>query len=138
MGILWRDLSTDLVAAALRQREVAKRFTGEECYGMDSPFALFKANIRYHKFLLLMNRKTASKRRYPNLVSPLDIDLCWNTYQLFPVPYCAWCTEHLETAIDHDDTIGQGDLDVGFVKLVLPGIMPIESHTRQTIYVNRT
>ena len=45
---------------------------------------------------------------------------------------------HLEAAIDHDDTIGQGDLDVGFVKLVLPGIMPIESHTRQTIYVNRT
>lgn len=113
MGILWRDLSIDLVAAALRQREFAKKITGEECHGMDTPFALFKANTRYHKFLLLMNRKTARKRRYPNLVPTLDIDLCWHTHQLFPVPYRAWCTEHLGTAINHDDTIGRGDLDVG-------------------------
>ena len=113
MGILWRDLSIDLVAAALRQREFAKKITGEECHGLDTPFALFKANTRYHKFLLLMNRKTASKRRYPNLVPTLDIDLCWHTHQLSPVPYRAWCMEHLGTAINHDDTIGRGDLDVG-------------------------
>jgi hypothetical protein len=113
MGILWRDLSIDLVAAALRQREFAKKITGVECHGMDTPFALFKANTRYHKFLLLMNRKTANKRRYPNLVPTLDIDLCWHTHQLFPVPYREWCTEHLGTAINHDDTIGRGELDVG-------------------------
>ena len=119
MGILWRDLSIDLVAAALRQREFAKKITGEECRGMDTPFALFKANTRYHKFLLLMNRKTGNKRRYPNLVPTLDIDLCWHTHQLFPVPYRQWCAEHLGTAINHDDTIGRGDLDIGLRKTSL-------------------
>src|SRR5208282_4887806 len=112
MGILWQDLSIDLVAASLRQREFAKRITGSECSGIDTPFALFKANTRYHKFLLLMNRKTASKKNI-NLVPTLDIDLCWHTHQLVPVPYRNWCIEHLGTAINHDDTIGRGDLNIG-------------------------
>ena len=113
MGILWPDLSIDLVAASLRQREFAKRITSNECIGIDTPFALFKANTRYHKFLLLMNRKAYGSKKTINLVPTLDIDLCWHTHQLFPVSYRRWCTEHLGTVINHDDTIGRGDLNVG-------------------------
>src|SRR5437667_1315553 len=88
MGILWQDFSIDLIAASLRQRQFAKRITGNECSGIDTPFALFKATTRYHKFLLLMNRKGSTQRRRAiNLVPTLDIDLCWHTHQLFPGPY---------------------------------------------------
>jgi hypothetical protein len=113
MGILWNDLSIDLVAACLRQREFVKRITGDECSGLDTPFALFKANTRYHKFLLLLNRKNQSNKKKINLVPTLDIDLCWHTHQLFPVPYRQWCIDHLGTTVNHDDTIGSGDLAVG-------------------------
>jgi Glycine-rich domain-containing protein-like len=115
MGIMWQDLSIDLVAASLRQREFIKRITSNECNGIDTPFALYKANTRYHKFLLLMNRKSkpANFKKNVNLVPTLDIDLLWHTHQLVPVPYRQWCLEHLGTAINHDDTIGQGDLNVG-------------------------
>lgn len=114
MGILWSDISIDLVAASLRQREFVKKITSNECSGLDTPFALYKANTRYHKFLLLMNRKTKpANKKNSNLVPTLDIDLCWHTHQLVPVLYRQWCLEHLGTAINHDDTIGQGDLDVG-------------------------
>jgi len=110
MGIVWRDLSIDLVAASLRQREFAKKITSDDCLGMDSPFSLFKATTRYHKFLLLMKRN--DKKKVP-LVPTLDIDLCWHTHQLSPVPYRQWCVEHLGMAINHDDTIGKGSLDQG-------------------------
>lgn len=113
MGILWHDLSIDLVAACLRQREFIKRITGSECSGLDTPFALFKANTRYHKFLLLLNRKNQSNKKKTNLVPTLDIDLCWHTHQLFPVAYRQWCTDQLGTTVNHDDTIGRGDLAVG-------------------------
>lgn len=115
MGILWRDFSIDLVAASLRQREFAKRITGMECTGLDTPSALFKATTRYHKFLLLMSRKGPASRRPTvlNLVPTLDIDLCWHTHQLFPVPYRTWCIQHLGTAINHDDTINQANLTAG-------------------------
>lgn len=52
-------------------------------------------------------------KKTTNFVPTLDIDLCWHTHQLFPVSYRQWCIEHLGTAINHDDTIGRGDLNVG-------------------------
>ena len=87
MGIVNHRLSIDLVAASLRQREFATKITSAECAGMDSPFALYKATTRYHKFMLLMNR--GSKKRF--LVPTMDIDLCWHTHQLFARPYRDWC-----------------------------------------------
>jgi Glycine-rich domain-containing protein-like len=136
MGIVWRDLSIDLVAASLRQREFARKITGEECQGMDSPFALYKATTRYHKFLLLLKRSQPSNEKNPmrrkkmsffkamseqpsstrvpkHLVPTLDIDLCWHTHQLFPRAYREWCLEHLGRAVNHDDTIGKESLDHG-------------------------
>lgn len=109
MGIVHHSLSIDLVAASLRQREFATKITNAECAGMDSPFALFKATTRYHKFMLLMNRDS----KKPFLVPTMDIDLCWHTHQLFPRSYREWCLQHLQRAVNHDDTIGKGDLSQG-------------------------
>jgi hypothetical protein len=111
MCIVWRSISIDLVAASLRQREFAKKITGTECHRLDSQFGLLKAVTRYHRFLLLM-KHSDSKKTLP-LVPTLDIDLCWHTHQLSPVSYRQWCTEHLGTAINHDDTIGKSRLHDG-------------------------
>jgi len=46
-------------------------------------------------------------------VPTLDIDLCWHTHQLYAVSYREWCVEHLGVAINHDDTVGQSELDTG-------------------------
>jgi len=59
-GLIWRDLSIDLVAAALRQRGFADKITGEDCNGIDSPMALVHAITRYHKFMLLLKRDKLS------------------------------------------------------------------------------
>ena len=111
-GILWRDFSIDLVAAALRQREFSKKIISPELREIDTPSALSRATIRYHKFLLLNRRKEKMERKV-GLVPTLDIDLCWHTHQLFAVQYRSWCIEHLGTAINHDDTIAKEDLDKG-------------------------
>ena len=119
MGILWRDLSIDLVAATLRQREFAKKIISDDCSGLDTPFALFKATTRYHKFLLLMRRKSESEKKKVSLVPTLDIDLCWHTHQLFPGSYREWCIEHLGVSINHDDTIGKEVLNSGLRETTL-------------------
>lgn len=113
MGILWRDLSIDLVAASLRQREFATKITSKECIGIDTASALFRATSRYHKFLL-MNRKSSGKdKKRIALVPTLDIDLCWHTHQLNSVSYRQWCIEHLGIAVNHDDTVGKESLNTG-------------------------
>ena len=111
MGILWKDLSIDLVAASLRQREFARKITSDGC-GIDVPSALFLSVTRYHKFLLLMKRKPKDKK--VALVPTLDIDLCWHTHQLDAVSYRQWCIEHLGIAINHDDTVAKESVDTGF------------------------
>jgi hypothetical protein len=113
MGIMYPDLSIDLVAASLRQREFARKITSKDCAGIDTPFALSKAAMRYHKFLLLMKRKSNGKKKRVALVPTLDIDLCWHTHQLYAVSYRQWTVEHLGIAVNHDDTVGQGELDNG-------------------------
>jgi hypothetical protein len=112
-GIVWRDLSIDLVAAALRQREFSKKITGASCRALDSPEVLFKATTRYHKFLLLIKRKANQKGGKNGLVPTLDIDLCWHTHQLAAHSYRQWCIEHLGLAINHDDSIGEKSLNSG-------------------------
>jgi Glycine-rich domain-containing protein-like len=114
-GILWSDLSIDLVAAALRQREFLSKITSADCAGIDTPAALFKAATRYHKFLLLMRRKTQGKsaQKKTSLVPTLDIDLLWHTHQLNAVSYRQWCIQHLGIAVNHDDSVGKEVLDDG-------------------------
>jgi Glycine-rich domain-containing protein-like len=108
MGIMWPQLSIDLVAAALRQREFATKITSPSCAGLDTSSALYHSNTRYHKFLLLMKRSTKT-----SLVPTLDIDLSWHTHQLHPIAYRDWCVQNLGVAVNHDDTIGEGDLAKG-------------------------
>ena len=105
LGNVWSDLSVDLVAAATRQREFAIKITSFECNDLDTPAGLKNACIRYHRFLRLLNPGQPEMR-----VPTLDIDLCWHTHQLFPSQYREWCVENLGRAIDHDDTIADGDL----------------------------
>jgi len=113
-GLVWRDLSIDLVAAALRQREFSKKITGEGCRALDTPEALFKATTRYHKFLLLIKRRAGGKGSAKNgLVPTLDIDLCWHTHQLAAFMYREWCINHLGLAINHDDSIAEKSLNSG-------------------------
>lgn len=109
MGIMWHELSIDLVAASLRQREFAKKITSRELSAIDTPDALFKATSRYHKFLLLLNRV----KKGASLVPTLDIDLVWHTHQLYAASYRNWSIEHLGVAINHDDTVSQGKLHNG-------------------------
>ena len=113
MGILWREISIDLVAASLRQCEFSKKITSAEFLDMDSPNALFQANTRYHKFLLLLKRKFSDGKKGTSFVPTLDIDLCWHTHQLYAVTYRKWCIEHLGAAINHDDTVAEGELNNG-------------------------
>jgi len=109
-NLLYRRLSIDLISASLRQRSFATKITTGHCTHLDSASALFNATIRYGKFLALM--QPPSTTQTPLLCVPtLDIDLCWHTHQLFPRFYREWCTLFLARPINHDDTIGQGDLD---------------------------
>lgn len=101
--VVWRDLSVDLVRACLIQRITAERITSEECRDLRLPFALQRATIRYHKFILLMDPRSPSRGKL--LVPTLDIDLCWHTHQLFAPDYQNWCIAHIGRPIDHNDTI---------------------------------
>jgi Glycine-rich domain-containing protein-like len=107
--MVWRDLSLDLVAAPLRQRNFALKITGHG--GQNTPFARRRAVIRYHKFILLMDRRSPAAGKA--LVPTLDIDLCWHTHQLFPTEYRNWCLEHVGRPINHDDTISKTNLAEG-------------------------
>ena len=115
-GLVWRDLSIDLVAAALRQRNFAQKITGKECQGIDSPLSLVAAITRYHKFMMLLKRSeglSTSWKRKNHLIPTLDIDLCWHTHQLHPVDYRNWCVGQLGRFINHDDTIRKSNLKDG-------------------------
>jgi hypothetical protein len=111
IGIVWPQISLDLVAAALRQREFARKITAEDCATLDSPHGLTNAISRYHKFLLLLKRKYLFKKTH--LVPTLDIDLSWHTHQLFPISYSEWCAEYVGHGVNHDDTLPHGDLQAG-------------------------
>jgi len=103
------EFSIDLVSAALRQREFAKKIISSEHAGINHPLSLSRACSRYHKFILLMNRKNKMNA----LVPTLDIDLCWHTHQLQGSFYRDWCIEHLGFSVNHDDTVGKEVLTGG-------------------------
>jgi Glycine-rich domain-containing protein-like len=113
MGIMWRDLSIDLVAASLRQREFAKKIISEEFLFIEGQPGFFNHAItRYHKFLLLI-KWTRSRNKKDALVPTMDIDLCWHTHQLYSAPYRKWCCEHVGVAVNHNDAAAKETLDNG-------------------------
>ena len=73
--------------------------------------SVIQASIaRYHKFMHLMKVKKNSKL----LVPTLDIDLAWHAHQTHPDQYRMFTTNVVGRLIDHDDTIGRGDLQKGY------------------------
>lgn len=108
-GIVWQGCSLDLVGAALRQREFTRKIIADDLSELHATKGLNRAIGRYHKFMLLANRVSI----YTRLVPTLDIDLCWHTHQLSPLPYSEWCFRYLQKGMNHDDTIGDGDLQAG-------------------------
>jgi Glycine-rich domain-containing protein-like len=112
MGLPWNEFSIDLVAATLRQREFSLKITSNELKGMVSPIVFANAIDRYHKFLILIKRNVSSKTKFI-LVPTLDIDLCWHTHQLDAVEYRNWCIQHLNVAVNHNDTAGKESLENG-------------------------
>lgn len=119
-GIIWRELSINLVAACLRQRQFIGKITSRDqgLYdggnGLCNYSALCTAVSRYQKFMPLLKR-TSFERTTP-LVPTLDIDLCWHTHQLSPNCYDTWCVREIGRSINHDDTIGESTLAQGFTK----------------------
>ena len=105
-GIVWRDLSIDLVAASLRQRSFTTKIV-RDCADINSPTLLSRATTRYKKFLFLMMDGESGHAKGVDFVPTLDIDLCWHTHQLFPRSYQEWCFKNLGQGVDHDDTIGE-------------------------------
>jgi hypothetical protein len=108
-GTIWSECSIDLVSAAVRQRGFARKITANDLHELDTPEGLVRAITRYHKFMLLV--KVKSQNSY--LVPTLDIDLAWHTHQLLPRHYSDWCIQTLGKRVNHDDTIGKGDLQHG-------------------------
>ncbi|KAL4987813.1 hypothetical protein BDW68DRAFT_197135 [Aspergillus falconensis] len=71
---------------------------------------LRRAIDRYDNFLHLF-------RLYPSqfLVPTLDIDLVWHTHQCSAAKYRAFVTKRVGRFINHEDNIGRGTLDDGFM-----------------------
>ncbi|MCJ1350774.1 MAG: hypothetical protein MMC33_000755 [Icmadophila ericetorum] len=104
-NLVWPDLGFDLVAAVIRQWGFTQKITN--MYNMDTPEAMIEASKRYHKFMMLMKEP---KPGHGMQVPTLDVDLFWHTHQLFPDYYRQWCRYHVGRRINHDDTVGDGDL----------------------------
>ncbi|KAN0101525.1 hypothetical protein V8E51_012035 [Hyaloscypha variabilis] len=68
------------------------------------------------KITAFMNLIRVNATEMPVLA--LDIDLFWHTHQLTPSNYLPWCAHHLGRPINHDDTIGSGDLDTGLARTI--------------------
>jgi len=64
---------------------------------------------RYKKFVDLIAFK-----RTKMLVPTMDIDLAWHAHQCLPRDYFAYTSGIMSRLLDHDDTIGSGDLNKGY------------------------
>jgi hypothetical protein len=102
------SFSLDLGEAVKRQMVFARKITS--IYPFDPvPEALFlDSQQRYAKFMNLI-RINATQAPVP----ALDIDLFWHTHQLSASNYMPWCKHHIGRYINHDDTVGTGDLASG-------------------------
>lgn len=103
----------DLVAAVKRQIAFARKITAIYPYDPVPETMLLDSEQRYAKF---MNPIRLNATEMP--VPALDIDLFWHTHQLTPSNYLPWCNHHIGRPINHDDTVGAGDLDTGLAMTI--------------------
>ena len=81
--------------------------------------AVVAASIhRYQQFMALVFELQKQKKFNKILVPTLDIDLVWHCHQSHPVDYKPYCVRRCGRMIDHDDTLGSGDLERGYARLV--------------------
>jgi hypothetical protein len=97
--------SIDLISAVHRQRRFTDKVVNNKL--IDCVGAQENATMRYFKFLSLM------KENIP-LVPTLDIDLCWHTHQIHASLYRTFTKKHVGRIINHDDTLPEKELSVGF------------------------
>ena len=100
-------LASFLVPAIRRQQDFMEKMLARRG-AMESPEAIAAAVESYGKFLGLM-------KRHPGVtfVPTLAIDLIWHTHQYHPVRYAAECQAVAGRAINHDDSIEDGNLAEG-------------------------
>lgn len=103
---------TQLVDAVQRQTSFVDKM--EKQLWIRSPAVegtLHRAIHRYNNFLKLF-------KLYPKtmLVPTLDIDLVWHTHQCSPYLYEAGTVKRAGRLVDHDDKLGKGTLNTGFMK----------------------
>ncbi|CAG8578735.1 12331_t:CDS:2 [Ambispora gerdemannii] len=99
--------SIDLISAVRRQRKFTDKVVNNKW--VDCVGAQENATVRYLKFLSL----TKEKPSIP-LVPTFDIDLCWHTHQIHASLYRAFTKKHAGRIINHDDTLPEKELSVGF------------------------
>jgi hypothetical protein len=92
-GIIWPNLSMDLIAAALGQRCFAREVTAVVC--VFRPRSLEIASKRYNEFMKLLRASGEKVDQIMPLLT-LDVNLFWRTHQLFPDYYRRWCEDHLQ------------------------------------------
>ncbi|CAP60953.1 uncharacterized protein PODANS_2_13530 [Podospora anserina S mat+] len=103
------NLARELKAAVLRQNSFVDKMHSH--LWIRSPSlqdTLARSLSRYSQFLLLMRRN-----RGKMMVPTLDIDLAWHTHQCAASGYVQETKKRVGRFVNHDDSIGKGDLDTG-------------------------
>jgi hypothetical protein len=100
--------SLNLAEALKRQILFARKITSIYLYDPVPEALLRDSQQRYAKFMNLIRINSVQSP-----VPALDIDLFWHTHQLSSSNYMPWCKHHVGRYINHDDTVGTGDLASG-------------------------
>ncbi|OQR96354.1 hypothetical protein ACHHYP_16010 [Achlya hypogyna] len=100
----------DLVQGMYRQLNFVHKVCTHFDYWMD-PAILAAAIRRYEQFVHLIGN---SERVVA--VPTVDIDLVWHTHQTHPQSYYSYSTAVARRMLDHDDTVGSGDLLNGYLQ----------------------
>ncbi|KAK3387875.1 hypothetical protein B0H63DRAFT_471067 [Podospora didyma] len=107
-----KDLAIQLRDAVIRQTAFVDKMNAHMWIRSPGLAGTLRRGIeRYDKFLKLL-------KLYPSttIVPTLDIDLAWHTHQCSAVMYAKGMKDHVGRFINHDDSIVQGKLDVGFAQ----------------------
>lgn len=99
------SFSIDLRAAVKRQIAFARKVTSVYPYDPVPEELLLYSQQRYEKFMNLIR-----VNQDPVIVPAVDTDLFWHTHQLTPSSCLPWCTHHIGFSINHDDSLGEGEM----------------------------
>jgi hypothetical protein len=120
------SFSIDLVQVVKCQIVFARKITSIYPYDPVPESLLHDSRQRYAKYMNLI-RINAVETPVP----ALDIDLFWHTHQLASSNYMPWCQHHIGRYINHDDTVGTGDIASG-----LDGTKGARQRTYNDDYLN--